>query len=102
MLSSFKLALYLCFQGAVKAVGVYLLILEELTRSDALAKLLGGEEEIFHSMLLGTARSTTCCRDREGKAQALLHQVVDDCRLARSRGGRENDEFASHGVLVEG
>ena len=54
VLAGFELTLYLCFQGAIEAVGVYLFVFEELACSDALAKLLGAEEEVLYAMLLGT------------------------------------------------
>ena len=81
MLTRLELTLYLLLEGAIEAVGVYLLILKEVARSDALAKLLGAEEEIFHSMLLAATRCTTGGRDGEGQAKALLHEIVDDGRF---------------------
>ena len=100
VLTCLELTLYLLLEGAVEAVGVYLLILKEIARSDALAELLGAEEEVFDSVLLAAAWCTACGRDGEGQANVLLHQVVDYGRLARARWGRENDEFTSHVVFI--
>jgi hypothetical protein len=66
MLSSFKLTLYLLLQGAIEAVGIYFLVFKELVVGDALSKFFGAEEEVFHTMLLGTAWGTARGRDGEG------------------------------------
>ena len=94
VLAARSLRLHLLLQRAVEAVLVNLLVLEKLVAADALAELLGSDEEILYAVLLCATRSTRCARDREGEVQLrALHQTIDDCALSAATRSGEYYKF---------
>ena len=104
VLTFVTLMLHLGFQCAIEAVGIYLLIFEKLTRFDTATKLVGSEEEIFHSIALRTSWGTACAGYTECHIQCrvLLHQPVDYRALSRPRRGREYYQFTFHHFVYRG
>ena len=95
-----QLVVHLTFQRTVVAVGVNLLIFQEVACCDVFAEGFGGEEEVFHAVLLRAAWRTAGGGDGEMEVEPLLHQVVDDGAFAATAGGGEDDDF--HGCAFEG
>ena len=89
-----QLVVNLRLEGAIEAVGIDLLVLDEVVGGDVLAELLGCHEKVLHTVALLTARRTRGGGDREEEVQLLAgHEAADDSALAAAAGGTEDNDF---------
>jgi len=84
VLAEGELRLDLGCEGAVEAVLIDFLVLEELAAGYLRAELVGGDEEVIYAVLLGAARGAAGGGDGEVEVEVLLAQEVDDGGLART------------------
>ena len=98
VLALLGLALHLRLQRAIEAIGVNLLVFQELVVAYLVLEFLRREEQILNPVLLGAAWGARGSADGKGEVQlgVLAHQPLHDGALSRPARGGKDYQLASH------